>query len=429
VSLAVPWAGVARRKGLSDDHIFLLLVLGATAFFDGYDSSVHTIALTQIRESFDLSKSGASLLYAVIYLGALPAVAITRRADRIGRRRMLVLSVLGYTLFSGLTALAPNAETFTATQFLQQVFLVAESAIVWTMAAEELPAGARGFGFGVLGMNNALGVGAAAIVFGGIFEPNGISWRWMYVLSVPPLLFVAFLRRRLPESRRFVAAQQRGALAERWHAIFAPAVRRWLVLVVIVTFLTQLIHQATTFTIDFLETDRGMSAATASFMLVAAGLPGIPMMVAAGALSDRFGRRQVGCACALASVIGAVGFFWLPGGVPVLLPCMALTVIGQLGAYPVLQTYTSELFPTALRSSASSWASLAGVAGRAGSLAIAAPLLAVFSQSTTATLLGLGPVTAVILIAVCFPDTHGRELEDISGEEPTVPLPPAAVVD
>jgi putative MFS transporter len=427
--LGWPWAPVARRKGLNDDHIFLLVVLGAASFFDGYDASVHTIALTQIRDSFDLTKSAASILYAIIYLGALPAIAITRRADRIGRRRMLVLSVLGYTLFSGLTALAPNASTFTATQFLQQVFLVAESAIVWTMAAEELPAHTRGFGFGVLGMNNALGVGAAAIVFGGVLEPNGISWRWMYVLSVPPLLFVAFLRRRLPESRRFVDAQRRGALAERWQEIFAPAVRRWLVLIVAVTFLTQLIHQATTFTIDFLETDRGMSAATASFMLVAAGLPGIPMMVAAGALSDRFGRRQVGCACAFASVIGAVGFFWLPGGVPVLLPCMSLTVVGQLGAYPVLQTYTSELFPTKLRSSASSWASLAGVAGRASSLAIAAPLLASFSQSTTATLLGIGPVIAVVLIAVYFPDTHGRELEEISGEEVRPFLPPAAVVD
>src|SRR5207249_10192679 len=50
-------------------------------------------------------------------------------------------------------------------------------------------------------------------------------------------------------------------------------------------------------------------------------------------------------------------FFWLPGGVPVLLPCMMLTIVGQLGAWPVLQTFTSELFPTGLRSSAGSWRS------------------------------------------------------------------------
>jgi putative MFS transporter len=416
MSWLVPWAPAARRRGLSDEHIFLLAVLGATSFFDGYDGSIKTLALTQIRETFSLSKSSASALFAIIFLGALPAMVITRYADRFGRRRLLILSVLGYMVFSVVTAMAPNAEAFTASQFVQQLFLVAESAIVWTMAAEELPAHARGFGFGVLGMNTALGTGFAAILWGGFFEPSGLSWRWLYLVSVPPLLLVSFLRRRLPESRRFVVIRDRGDLAHSWREIIGPTVRRWLVLIVVTTFLTQLIQQASNFTIDFLETDRGLSATTATFMLVAAGLPGIPIMVAAGGLSDRFGRRVVGCGFALASVVGAIGFFWLPGGVPVLLPCMALTLIGQMGAFPVLQTYTSELFPTKLRSSASSWANLAGVLGRSASLAIAAPLLNHFSQSTTATLLGIGPVIAIVLFATMFPDTHGRELEDITGE-------------
>ena len=415
--LVAPWAPAARRRGLDDNHIFLLLVLGATAFFDGYDGSIHSVALTQIRESFDLTKGATSGLYALIFLGALPAMVITRYADRVGRRRMLILSVLGYTVFSGVTAIAPNAAWFTGSQFVQQLFLVAESAIVWTMAAEELPAKARGFGFGVLAMNATLGIGTAAIVFGGVFEPNGISWRWLYVVSIPPLLFVAFLRKRLPESRRFTAAKDRGALASRWQEILGPTTRRWLVLIVVTTFLTQLVQQSSTFTIDFLQTDRGLSASAASAMLVVSGLPGIPIMIAAGAWSDRYGRRLVGCGFALASVVGAIAFFWLPGGVPVLLPCMSLTIVGQLGAWPVLQTYTSELFPTRLRSAASSWANLAGVLGRSGSLAIAAPLLAVFSQSTTATLLGIGPVIAIVIFALYFPDTHGRELEDLTDDE------------
>jgi len=421
INLLVPWAPAARRRGLGSEHIFLLAVLGATAFFDGYDGSIKALALTQIRDTFHLSKAVASAMFAVIYLGALPAMVITRWADRIGRRRLLVWSVFGYMGFSALTAMAPNVATFTTFQFLQQLFLVAEGAIVWTIAAEELPANARGFGFGVLGMNSALGTGFAAILYGGFLEPNGVSWRWLYVVSVPPLLLVGLLRRRLPESRRFLAAQQQGTLAERWHAIFAPTVRRWLILVVVTTLLTQLVQQASTFTIDFLQTDRGMSATAANFMLVFAGLPGIPTMVAAGALSDRYGRRLVGCGFAFASVLGALGFFWLPGGIPVLLPCMSMTVVGQLGAWPVLQTYTSELFPTGLRSSASSWANIAGVVGRSGSLALAAPLLAVTSQSVTATVLGIGPLIAIVLFAVAFPDTHGRELEEVTGEAIVVP--------
>ncbi|MGH9137309.1 MAG: MFS transporter [Acidimicrobiales bacterium] len=416
MNLLVPWLGAARRRGLDRQHVVLLLLLGATSFFDGYDSGIKALALSHIRETFELTKAEAAALLAVVFLGALPAMLITRLADRVGRRRLLIYSVIGYTAFSGLTALAPNAAAFGGLQFAQQLFLVAEAAIVWTMAAEELPAGARGFGFGVLAMNNALGVGFGAILWGGFLEPSGASWRWLYVVALPPMLLVAVLRRRLPESRRFLTAQERGALARRWHEILRPGVRRWLVLVVVTTFLTQLVAQAVTFTIDFLETDRGLSTTAANFMLVFAGLPGIPIMVVAGGLSDRFGRRAVGCGFATASALGALGFFWLPGGIPVLLPCMSLTLIGQLGAAPVLQTYTSELFPTALRSSAAAWANVAAVLGRSGSLAMAAPLLAVFSQSTTATLLLIGPVVAVIIYLVAFPDTHGRELEETSGD-------------
>ena len=414
----IPWVPAARRRGLTDVHVVMLALLSAAAFFDGYDTSIRSVALTQIRGDLGLTKSAASALMAVVYFGALPAMAVTRWADRVGRRRMLLISIVGYASFSGLTALAPNAGVYAAFQFLQQVFLVAESALVWTMAAEELPADARGFGFGVLGMNIALGTGFAAILYGGVFDPAGVSWRWLYVVGVPPLLLVAVLRRRLAESHRFVAAREGGRLVDTWRRILDPPHRRWLVLVVVVTFLLQLTQQAQTFALDFLQTDRGLSASTAAGMLVVAGLPGIPIMVAAGGLSDRFGRRVVACGFAFMTMIGGAGFFWLPAdwGVPALLPCMSLTLVGSMASFPVVQTYTAELFPTALRGSASSWSSTAGVLGRTASLGLAAVLLTGFSQSATDTFLGIGPVLAVVLIAALFPDTHGRELEDTSGE-------------
>lgn len=412
-----------RARGLQRRHVVLLALLGAAAFFDGYDGAVKTLALTQIRESFDLSKSAAAAMLGVIYIGALPAIGINRLADRVGRRRMLVWSVVGYTTFSGLTALAPNAGAYAGLQFAQQVFLVAESALVWTMAAEELPAAARGFGFGLLGMNIALGTGAAAILYGGLFESFHEGWRWLYVVGVPPLLLVAVLRRNLPESRRFEVARDQGRLARRWHQILQPPHRRWLGLVVVTACLSQFATEAGAFAIDFLQTDRGISTSAANAMLVLAGLPGIPIMVAAGSLSDRFGRRVVGCGFSLASMVGGLGFFWLPGGMPVLLPCMSVMLIGTLGSFPVLSTFVTELFPTALRGAASSWSGAASVVGRAASLGIGAVLLSVTNQSWTATFLGIGPLLAVVIIALVFPDTHGRELEDTSGEGLELPVP------
>lgn len=399
---------------LDRSHWFLLALLGTTMFFDGYDRGVVLVALKQIRETFDLSQTTASWYLGLLYLGALPAVPLTRRADRIGRKRLLVLSVLGYTVATGLTAVSVNAPMFALCQFVAKMFLNAEAAIVWTMAAEELPAKARGLGFGWLQMSSALGVGFGAIVFGGVIHPLGVSWRWLYVFGLPPLVVVAWLRRRLPESRRFETAQAAGRLAASWRDLFRPPHRHWIVLVMGAGVLINLSAQGSGFAIDFLQSQRGMSASTASFMIVAGGAPGIPLMLAAGALSDRYGRRVVGCLLAGVGVLGALGFFWLPGGVPVLLPCLVVMLCGVLGAGPVLGSYTAELFDTSVRGQATSWVTVANVGGQALSFGLGALLLAAFSSLPIAvSTLAIGPALGILLFATRFPDTHGRELEDI----------------
>ena len=404
---------------LEPKHRWLLFLLGATTFFDGYDRGILSLALPQIRHSFHLSQSGASAWIAVLFAGALPALWLTRGADRSGRRRFLLISVTGYTIATGLTALSPNIGVYAACQFAARLFLTAEAAIVWTFAAEELPAAARGLGFGWLAMNMALGTGFGAILYGGLFAPLGISWRWMYCVGLPPLLVVGALRRNLPESGRFTAAQQAGALAARWRDILKPPHRRWLALVLATTFLLELTVQGSVFSLDFLQTSRHVSTSLANFMLVFAGLPGIPIMVVAGSLSDRYGRKVVGCGFSLVSILGALGFFWLPGGVPVLLPCLMLVTVGGLGAAPALSGYSAELFPTAVRGQAGAWSGVARVVGDSCGLALGGLLLAfTHSLPTTVTLLGAGPVLAIILVAVAFPQTHGRELEEISGGMP-----------
>jgi MFS family permease len=397
---------------------FLLIVLGVTSFFDGFDRSVLNVALPQIRADFDLSQGQASLWISLLYLGALPALFITRYADKVGRRKLLMVSIIGYTVATVATSVAPTIEVFVATQFVARLFLNAEAALVWTFAAEELPAKVRGFGLGWLAMNSALGHGIGSLVYGTFFEPVGISWRWMYVVGMPPLLLVGWLRRRLPESRRFTAAKAAGHLARRWQEIFGPQTRRWLLLLIATAFLTELTTQASVFMIDFLQEDRGLSSMVSNLMLVVTGLPGIPAMMWAGSFSDKHGRRLVGCAFAGLAVVGTIGFFWLPGGVLVLGPMMALTLIGTLGAWPVLGAYATELFPTSMRGQAGSWATVARVSGQSASFAMGGVLIGLTgSLSGAATVLSLGPILAVVIIALTFPDTHGRELEEISGEE------------
>src|SRR5207245_8016512 len=108
--------------------------------------------------------------------------------------------------------------------------------------------------------------------------------------------------------------------------------------------------------------------------------------------------------------VAGIAFFWLPGGVPVLLPSLTLVLVGQLGSFPVIAGYSAELFPTSVRSQATAWASVAKVTGSAASLALGGVLLRVTGGlSPTTTVLALGALLGIAIVALFFPHTHGRE--------------------
>jgi putative MFS transporter len=421
-------SGRSSRHLLSSEHWFLLVVLGVADFFQGYDSFIVTAALPQIRHTFGLTQSTASLWFSIPILGAVPAVWLSRHADLKGRRRLLTLSIIGFTVFTGVTAISPGVSAFVVLQFVATLFLTVEGALAWTMVAEELPAGARGFGFGWLAMLTALGSGLASIFYGGIFVPLGVSWRWLYVIALPPLATIAYFRRRLPESKRFDAAKQEGRLASHWHEILRPPIRRWLLLVCVAALLGALSTQAGAFTIDFLEKDRHIGPSAANFILVGSGALAIPFLVGSGSLSDRYGRKIVGCAFGALSVVGGAGFFLFAHGVLPLFVFLLLVFIGQFGSWPTLGAFGSELFPTAHRALAGAWSNVARVAGQSASFLFGALLIKLTGHlSTTSVILMCGPLLALLLVWITFPETKGRELEDITGETPLPMVGPGVV--
>src|SRR3990172_12645192 len=215
-----------------------------------------------------------------------------------------------------------------------------------------------------MAMLNAVGGGGGAILYGTALAPAGVSWRWLYAAATPPLLGIAWLRRRLPEGRRFVAAREEGRLASHWREILRRPHRRWLFLVCLTAALGALITQAGTFVIDFMQTDRGLSPAASNLILVGAGAVAVPVLVWAGALSDRLGRKVVGCSFAFLAVSGGAAFFLAARGPVVLFLTLAVTFVGQFGAWPTLGAFGSELFPTGLRALGGSWATVFRVVGQ-----------------------------------------------------------------
>jgi putative MFS transporter len=405
---------------LEAKHKRLLWLLAIACFSEGYDFALLTVALPQVRHTFHLSHVDADLWIALLYLGALPALAWGRRADRRGRRGVLLLSIVGYTLAAAVTAASPSVGFYVACQFVARCFIATQVAVAWTMAAEDLPAERRGFGFGVLALASALGTGFCSIMQATVLSPLDASWRWLYVMALPFLVVVVFLRRELPESGRYLALDRRTTGDQPASVLFHRPFLRPLLIVCVAVLLCNLTTEAVVFSLDFMQTQRGLSSSTANLLLVAAGAAALPVLVLSGRLSDRIGRRGVCVAGLLVQAGGLLVFFIAARGAVALGFSLGLVYLGLFAAWTTGTGFAVEMFPTSLRAAASSAAAIAKLLGQSASFAIgAAVLTATHRPDSTITVLVAGPIIGALIIALFLPETSRRELTDV------VPVPTA----
>src|SRR5687768_15498953 len=118
----------------------LFVFLSVATFFEGFDFIALTQILPNLRKDLGLDVEWSGYLVAFINLGTVFAYALVRYADRWGRRRVLTVTIAGYTLFSFLSGLSPNVFVFAVLQLLARIFLIAEWATSNVVAAEEFPA-------------------------------------------------------------------------------------------------------------------------------------------------------------------------------------------------------------------------------------------------------------------------------------------------
>ena len=140
----------------------LFVFLSVATFFEGFDSIALTQLLPNLRADFNIDEAGGGWLVAFINVGTILAYLFVRQADRWGRRRVLEITIAGYTIASFLTGLAPNVWAFGLFQLIARVFLIAEWATSMVYAAEEYPASRRGHVIGLISAFAALGSVACA---------------------------------------------------------------------------------------------------------------------------------------------------------------------------------------------------------------------------------------------------------------------------
>src|SRR5438552_16322947 len=410
----------------------LLVLLISAAFFEGYDSSILALLLPNIQNTFHVSEAVLGITRIPIELGLFVAFFVTRLSDRLGRRPLLLWSVVGYTVFTALTALSWDIWSFAFFQFGSRIFLGAEYAVGITMIVEAYPATGRGRALGALLTFNALGTIVVGVLLGAGVQDGPLEWRTFYLVGLLPLLALAFFRRRLLETRRFEAEAARrraGDVAEEVPFLepWKPEYRRNLVLVGMVHMLRSIpLFGSTAWWAFYAERERGFTAAqVAIYIIVAYGFGTIGYYVC-GRLMERIGRRPT----AVIYFSGGIAFSMILFQVSdkgISFAALMLAVFFGLGVGPVMSAFATELFPTHIRGQAAAWVrnwfeiagyvfgpALVGILGDHATGAIG-------NIGDTVTFLMIMQIPGIYLIWRYMPETKGKELEEIAEDEGMVP--------
>nr|MCS5637786.1 hypothetical protein [Myxococcota bacterium] len=121
---AAPFLG--RAPALTRRQWQVIGLIAVVNLFDQYDLQLFGLALKQIQAELLIPEDRLGEFGAIVRLGALPAFFFGPIADRFGRRRVLLVTIVAYTVLTGLTAFAQDATTFVVLQFLARTFAVAE---------------------------------------------------------------------------------------------------------------------------------------------------------------------------------------------------------------------------------------------------------------------------------------------------------------
>ena len=166
---------------------------------DAFDAMLYALVLTQLMRDFGMSKTTSGLLGTLTLLASgIGGVAFGFLADRVGRKRALMLSILTYSICSFASGLATSVLMLAVARFILGLGMGGEWNTGATLVAETWPTEFRAKAISIVQSSWALGFAVAALVAGPVSRYFG--WRAVFFVGILPALLTLWIQRRVPES-------------------------------------------------------------------------------------------------------------------------------------------------------------------------------------------------------------------------------------
>jgi MFS family permease len=359
-----PWyRGVTRYEWL------VLIIASAGWVFDVYEGQIFNLTRNQLLQDIlgvepghpDLKKHGDRLLGVFLLGGMFGGILFGSLADKHGRRPMMILTILMYSVFSGLTYFATTLEQVMVLRFLVAMGIGGEWAVAAALVAEVFPTRARAHASGIFHATSVIGTWLATLAALAV----GSNWRYAYLIGVLPALLILWVRATVKEPEKWRQAQaepekSRGSLRElltvspwRKHAILAMCLAAvglgtfWALVVAGQTLAHERLLK------DGIPEVVAVEKAKFAYGFVQTLGGGIGLLLF-GPVSARLGRRTTFVLYHIGAAIIVPVTCFLPQSYGMLLAFLPVFGFFTLGMHAGYAVYFPELFPSHLRATGSS---------------------------------------------------------------------------
>ena len=393
----------------------LLMVTGLGWLFDSMDTGLIAFVLPVLTKDWGLSPAQAGWIGSIGLIGmALGAVLAGTVADRIGRKKVFTITVLLYSISTGLCALAWSYESLLVFRFLVGFGLGGELPVAATLMSEYAPSHLRGR-FIVL-LESFWGVGwlvAACIAY--LLIPR-FGWQIAFVIGTIPALYVFLIRLHMPESVRYLIShgrideakdiilelerklhvesrpfdsklspaelEQPKAAATSFATLWTKPFRTRTVMLWLAWFGIVFSYYGIFMWLPSIVFAQGFAVVKTFEYVLIMTLAQLPGYYAAAWLVDVIGRKYTLSLFLLMSGICSF-FFGNAASASSLLAWGAAMSFFNLGAWGVIYTYTPEQYPTTIRALGSGWAAGFGrIGGMIAPMLVGLMLANAFGMST-----------------------------------------------
>jgi MFS family permease len=393
-----------------------LVAAGLGWMLDSFDVMLYALVLASLMSDLGIAKDTAGLLgSATLVASAFGGLLFGLVADRYGRTRALMASVLIYSIFTAACGLAQTVPQLAVFRVLLGIGMGGEWASGATLVSETWPAEHRGKALGLMQSAWAIGYGAAAIVTMIVLPLWG--WRGVFFVGILPAFFTIWVRRRVEEPRiwRESRGRARTGTAHRFRDIFRGPLGRLTVAVTMMNAFTMFgwwgfnLWLPGYLSLPVREGGMGFASTTMTGFIVAMQVGMWFGYVTFGFISDTLGRKRSYVLYTLSAAVLIFAYISIRAPLALLLlgPFVAFFATGYFSGFGAV---TAEIYPTRIRGAAQ------GFTYNIGRIASAAAPFAVGSLAQTRGFQAALSLTSVafVLAAVSWvfiPETKGRELE------------------